>query len=62
MKTKTLLPSMLITFAITLVVTIVVTLLWNLIIDKSGANVDWKTSFTMAIIMGIVLPLSRLKK
>jgi hypothetical protein len=52
---------MLITFALTLVVTIVVTLLWNLIIDKSGANVDWKTSFMLAIIIGIVIPLSRLK-
>lgn len=62
MKTKSLLNSMLITFAITLVVAIVVTLLWNLLIDKSGANIDWKTSVIMAIIMGIVLPLSRVKR
>ena len=62
MKTKSLLTGMLITFSITLVVTMVVTLLWNLIIDKSGANVDWKTSSMMAVIMGIVLPFSRLTK
>jgi hypothetical protein len=62
MKTKSFLTSMLITFAITLVVTGVVTLLWNLIIDRSGANIDWKTSFMMAIILSIVLPFSRLKK
>jgi hypothetical protein len=61
MKTKSIFTSMLLTFFITLVVTIVVTLLWNLIIDKSGAKIDWKTSFMMAIIIGIVLPLSRLK-
>jgi len=52
---------MLITFTLTLVVTGIVTLLWNLIIDNSGANIDWKTSFIMAIILSIVLPFSRLK-
>ena len=30
-------------------------------IDKNGAIVDWKTSVQFAIIMGIVLPVVRIR-
>ena len=62
MKTQNLLIQMLITFVITLVTAIVVTLLWNLLIEKTGAIVDWKTSFLFAIIFGITIPLVKAKK
>jgi hypothetical protein len=61
MKTK-LITQILITFAITLVTAGIVTLLWNLLIEKSGALIDWKTSFVMAIIIGIAVPLARTKE
>jgi len=61
MKTKGLLIQMLITFVITLVTAIIVTLLWNLLIEKTGAIVDWKTSIILAIIMGIALPFTKSK-
>jgi hypothetical protein len=59
MKIKKILLDTVVTFVITLVVAIVVTLLWNLIVEKKGAIVDWRISFTMALVMGIVLPSAR---
>jgi hypothetical protein len=50
-----------ITFSIAFIVTAIVTLLWNLIVDNNGAVVDWRTAFQFAIVMGIVLPIVRLK-
>lgn len=46
-------------FTISLVVSAIATLLWNLFVRKAGAVVDWKTSFMLAIIIGIVVPFSR---
>jgi hypothetical protein len=57
MKTKELLIKVILTFILTFAVTSVVTLLWNLYIGKTGAIVDWKTSFVFAIILGLVIPI-----
>jgi H+/Cl- antiporter ClcA len=46
------------TFVVVLVVSAIVTLLWNLLRQGSG-TVDWETSFHLAIILGIALPLVR---
>jgi hypothetical protein len=62
MKLKSIFMDVIMTFFITLAVSVVITLLWNWVIEKRGAVVDWKTSFPLAIIMGIVLPVSRRKK
>ena len=43
------------TFAVVLVVAVVVTYLWNLLMHSAG-NVDWETSFRLAVILGIALP------
>ena len=61
MKKQGLIIQILLTFVITLVTAIIVTLLWNLLIDKTGAIVDWKTSFLLAIIIGIALPVVKAK-
>jgi len=61
MKIK-LITQILITFAITLVTAGIVTLLWNLLIEKAGAVIDWKTSFIMAIIIGIAVPLAKIRE
>ncbi len=45
-----------ITFVVALVVTIMVTMLWSLA-AHGGAGIDWATSFRLAIILGIVLPI-----
>jgi NhaP-type Na+/H+ or K+/H+ antiporter len=57
MKNKGLIIRVLLTFALTFLTTVVVTLFWNLLIEKSGAIVDWKTSFLFAIIIGLVIPI-----
>jgi hypothetical protein len=59
MKPKGIILQVILTFAITLAIAAIVTLLWNLIIEKNGAVVDWKTSFMLAIIMGTVIPILR---
>jgi hypothetical protein len=61
MKPQNLIIQILVTFIITLVTAIVVTLFWNLLIEKTGAIVDWKISFLFAIIFGITIPLVKAK-
>lgn len=58
---KDLLVQMSITFAITLIAAMITTLLWSLLIDRTGAVVDWKTSFVLAIIIGVAVPLSKIR-
>jgi hypothetical protein len=58
---KDLLVQISITFAITLTAAMITTLLWSLLIERTGAVVDWKTSFVLAIIIGVGVPLSRIK-
>ena len=57
MNIKGLAVSVVTTFAVTLVVTLLVTYLWSLLMHGAG-NVDWETSFRLAIIFGIVLPMA----
>ena len=61
MKATKLIMQIFLTFLITFVTAGIVTLLWNMVIEKSGAIIDWKTSFIMAIIIGIAVPLARIK-
>jgi hypothetical protein len=59
MKTKGLLYYVILVFVLAIMTTVVVTLLWNLLIEKQGAVVDWKTSFLLAIILSMVIPVVR---
>lgn len=61
MKVKSIFLQVVITFFLALVTSSVFTLLWNLIIEKKGAIIDWKTSFVLAVIIGIVVPVSQRK-
>ena len=58
MNIKKLLIDFVTTFALILVVATIVTYLWNLIRHGQG-TVDWATSFRLAIILGIALPVTR---
>lgn len=58
MNAKEFLIDMAITIVVTFVVAAVVTFLYNLIAHGSGF-VSWDTAFHLAIILGIVLPLTR---
>ena len=59
MKIKSILLHVMITFFLALATSSVFTLLWNLIIEKKGAFVDWKTCFMLAVIVGIVVPVAQ---
>lgn len=43
-------------FATTLLVSVVVTFVWNLA-TRAEPSVDWETSFVMAVVLGVALPL-----
>ncbi|HHJ52551.1 MAG TPA: hypothetical protein ENJ89_05110 [Caldithrix abyssi] len=58
MNFKQFLGSAALTFLVTLVTALVVTFLWNFFVHNAG-RVDWETSFILAIIYGVVFPLSR---
>jgi energy-converting hydrogenase Eha subunit A len=63
METKRILLHVIFTFGIALITGIIVTLLWNLMIEKAGPIVDWKTSFMFAAMFGLVIPIvQRLNK
>ncbi len=56
MSRKELFARFITTFAVTFVVTVMVTFLWSLIRHGAGV-VDWETSFRMAFILGVALPV-----
>ena len=58
MKIKNLLIGFVTIFAVTLLVAAIVTYLWN-VIGHGHSAVDWETSFRLAIILGIGLPVAR---
>lgn len=58
MKIKRFLVHFLIVFAVTFVVNAVVVYLWNLVVHGQGIF-NWETSFLFAIILGIILSITR---
>lgn len=58
MNIKKLLISFATIFAVTLVAAAIVTFLYSLIVHGAG-TIDWETSFHLAIILGIALPVIR---
>lgn len=48
-------------FATTLLVSVVVTFVWNLA-TRAEAGVDWETSFVMAVVLGVALPLAHARR
>jgi len=61
MKTKELLVNFVYVFAITFVAGVGVTYLYSLIAHGAGV-IDWETSFRLAVIIGVVIGLTKQKK
>ena len=61
MELRKLLIGFLTFFSITLIVTVIVTYIWSLLFHET-ASIDWETSFRLAIIFGIIFPLTEVKK
>lgn len=61
MNFKNFLTSFVIVFVITLIVSILVTFLYSFAFHET-ANIDWETSFRLAIILGIIFPVIEAKK
>ena len=61
MKIKDFLIRFAIIFALVLVINPIVVYVWNLVRHGEGAF-DWQLSFTLAIIVGIILAVERARK
>ena len=62
MKIKDFALRFLITFVVGFIATVLVTLFWDYFIKRNGLVVDWETSFRMAFILAIVIPLTQIRK
>ena len=62
MKAKEFIVAFLITFGIALIANILITALWNFFIKSNGWVIDWETSFRIAFVLAIVIPLSQIKR
>jgi hypothetical protein len=60
MKTGSFLLDVVITIVVTFVVAAVVTFLYSLVVHGTGAT-DWATAIRLAIIIGIAVPLTRIR-
>jgi hypothetical protein len=58
MNLKNFLVSFATTFVLTLVVAVIVSFLYSLIVHGTAAA-DWELSFRLAIIFGLILPLTK---
>jgi len=58
MNVKKLLGEFLLTFVIAFVAAVIVTFVWNLIFHGRAAA-EWETAFRLALILGIVIPLTK---
>ena len=61
MQIKRFLRDMIFMITLTFITAVIVTLLWNLLIDKIGPVVDWRTAIILSIIIGVVVPIARKK-
>jgi hypothetical protein len=61
MKTRSFFARFLIIFAVALIVNVLITLCWNYFIENTGWIVDWQTSFRIALLLAIVIPVAELR-
>jgi len=59
MKGKVVAKEILVTLIVAFVVNIVITLLWNYFVKDRGLVVDWGPSIRIALLLALVIPLSR---
>lgn len=62
MKAKAFAVNYLITFGAALIANILITACWNYFIKDNGWIIDWETSFRMALLLAIVIPLAHIKR
>lgn len=61
MKTKDYIVRFLVVFGVALVANVLITICWNYFIKSAGFTVDWGTSFRIALLLAIVIPLAQIK-
>jgi len=62
MKIKDFAVRFLITFVVALGANVLITLCWNYFIKSNGWIIDWETSFRIALLLAIVIPVAQIKK
>ena len=61
MKTKKFVTAFFITFAVALIANIAVSICWSYFIKGEGITINWESTFSMALILAIVIPLTQLR-
>jgi hypothetical protein len=61
MKTKDFIARFLIIFMVAFIANVLIAGCWNYFVKSQGFVTDWETSFRMALVLAIVIPLSRNK-
>jgi uncharacterized membrane protein YesL len=59
MKAKDFILRFVLVFIVAFLVNAILSLLWNYFIRERGFDVAWEQSFRLALILGIVIPLSQ---
>jgi hypothetical protein len=62
MKIKDFVLRFLITFGAALIAAVLTTIFWSYFIKEDGLMIDWETSFRMALVFAIVIPLTQIRK
>ena len=61
MTTKKFIAGFVITFVLALVANIVVTICWSYFIKDEGMTINWGSSFTVALVLALVIPFTQSK-
>lgn len=61
MKAKKFISGFFITFVVALLANVVVSICWNYFVEGEGIKINWESSFSIAIALAIVIPLTQIR-
>lgn len=62
MKIKNFIIRFLVTFGAALIANILITICWNYFNNNKGLAIDWESSFRIALLLALVIPLAQIKR
>jgi hypothetical protein len=61
MKVKKFISGFFITFVVALLANVVVSICWNYFVEGEGMKINWESSFSIAVVLAIVIPLTQIR-
>lgn len=62
MRTKKFITGFVITFVLALIANIVVSICWSYFVKGEGMTINWGSSFTVALVLALVIPFTQAKR